>query len=468
VSFPVTRRGFACFLLIVSFVLALGPSQARAAEAPPWLQATPTTPVQHVIIIFQENQSFDSVFGKFCQERNAAGVKRCDGVTAGKILNGTTLTLKSMPDIVPSVEHNGGGQISAINGGLMNGFERISGCSASTNYRCYTQLATTRIPNLVRLARSYAISDRTFELCTCSSWMAHNSLAIAGTDGFAVKPGFNPKPAPGFTSGLGWGCRSNKDADWVNPGTHLNERQPSCIPFFLNGQQIGPYRLSPVSPADTIMDRMDAGGVSWNIFTASDPNIWAICPTIAQCEFTGQKSKQLKSGAVITQANAGTLPDVSIVMPTAPNSQHNGQSIAMGDNWIGSVVSAAMNGPQKTSTAIFITYDDCGCFYDHVPPPAGSQMGIRVPMVIVSPYAKKAFTDSTPTSFAGMLAFIEHNWGLPPLTSADASAYDYRNAFDFSQTPLAPVKMTRTSIPLWERNYLKAHPGIEEEEPEDK
>src|SRR5439155_1658622 len=90
---------------------------------------------------------------------------------------------------------------------------------------------------------------------------------------------------------------------------------------------------------------------------------------------------------VIDDATNGTLPTVSIVTPTNSKSQHNFYSMKMGDNWIGQVVQAIENGPQWSSTAIFITYDDCGCFYDHVAPPAG--LGIRVPMVIVSPYAKR-------------------------------------------------------------------------------
>src|SRR2546422_4724334 len=104
-----------------------------------------------------------------------------------------------------------------------------------------------------------------------------------------------------------------------------------------------------------------------------------------------------------------------------------------GDNRIGQAVSAIMTSPQWSSTAIFITYDDCGCFYDHVPPPAG--LGIRVPMVIVSPYAIPGSTDSADASVASMLAFTEHMFGLAPLTSEDANAYDYSNSFGFLQSP---------------------------------
>jgi phospholipase C len=128
----------------------------------------------------------------------------------------------------------------------------------------------------------------------------------------------------------------------------------------------------------------------------------------------------------------------------------------LGDNWIGQAVSAIENGPDWRSTAIFITYDDCGCFYDHVAPPAGR--GIRVPMVIVSPYARAGFTDSTTATFSGMLAYIEHTFGLAALASADAAAYDFRNAFDYSQSPLPPIPLGRTPVPRAELRRIAAHP----------
>jgi len=130
--------------------------------------------------------------------------------------------------------------------------------------------------------------------------------------------------------------------------------------------------------------------------------------------------------------------------------------MSLGDNWIGSVVSAVENGPEWSSTAIFATWDDCGCFYDNVLPPAG--FGIRVPMVIVSPYAIAGYTDSTDASFASLLAFTEHTFGLDPLSSLDAAAYDYSNSFDYGQRPLGPVPMVRTKVPPSELRWLRLHP----------
>jgi phospholipase C len=156
------------------------------------------------------------------------------------------------------------------------------------------------------------------------------------------------------------------------------------------------------------------------------------------------------------------LPNVSFAIPADPDSQHNGFSMQQGENWIDSLVTPLMNGPEWSSTAIFLMWDDCGCFYDHVPPPAHTpQLGIRIPMIIISPYAKSGYTDNSVASMSSPLAYIEHNFNLSPLSSADRGAYDYSNSFDYTQTPLTPLgpaKLSSQAIPQEERNYIRTHP----------
>ena len=143
---------------------------------------------------------------------------------------------------------------------------------------------------------------------------------------------------------------------------------------------------------------------------------------------------------------------------------------------MGKVVSAVMNSSAWSSTAIFITYDDCGCFYDPVNPfQYDVNWGIRVPMIIVSPFAKAGFTDTTPATFISVTAFIEHTFGIPPLNPCAGETsflpnctddvidwdrgptYDFSQAFDFNQSPLAPVPLIRTGLPAAERNWLRTH-----------
>jgi phospholipase C len=206
---------------------------------------------------------------------------------------------------------------------------------------------------------------------------------------------------------------------------------------------------------------MDAAGLSWHIYAAPSTETptgygWAICPTFGECLNGAQRTNMVASDQILTDAADGNLPNLSLVMPTKANSQHNEDSMLAGDNWIGSVVSAIMSGPDWGSTAIFITYDDCGCFFDHVPPPGG--LGIRVPMVIVSPFAKAGTTDSHVASFSSMLAFTEHVFGITALSKSDATAYDYFGSFDFTQRPLATIRLFSHRLPVWEVRWLKAHP----------
>lgn len=167
---------------------------------------------------------------------------------------------------------------------------------------------------------------------------------------------------------------------------------------------------------------------------------WAICPTFAECLLSTQRSNLVPATQLTTDAAAGQLPTYSVMTPMTANSQHNGNDMSTGDNYIGSIVSAIQASADWASTAVFITYDDCCSFFDHVNPlQFNSDWGLRVPMVIVSPYAKLGYTDSTATTFAGMLAFVERTFGLPALSTIDGGAYDYRNAFCYQPTVMGCI-----------------------------
>jgi phospholipase C len=430
-------------------VLSLAPLAAGAVMAVPAVTRA-GTPIQHVVYILQENHSFDNVLGVLCVQ-----TARCDGATSGHLYNGSTIPLAKATDVIPNVAHLGGDQVKAVNHGAMNGFSNLSGCTKTTSYRCYSQFQPSQVPNVTALATRFAVSDRTFEDDLVPSWAAHLEAVSSNLDGFTG--GLIPSAGTKGTLGPGWGCDSGLDSAWKSP-TGTVSKVPACVPA---QDGFGPYRASPVQYVPTIMDRMDAAGVSWKLYVGL-PNGskqgnnsgygWAICPTFGQC-LEKQKANMVASGQVITDAQAGNLPAVSLVMPNQTNSQHNGDSMAVGDNWIGSVVSAIENGPDWSTTAIFLTWDDCGCFYDHVAPPPG--LGIRVPMVIVSPYARAAYTDSGVASFASILAYIEHTFNLAPLATTDAGAYDYGSAFDYAQAPLAGVPMTATAISAAEQQQLR-------------
>jgi phospholipase C len=407
------------------------------------------TPIHHVVVIYQENHSFDNVLGKLCVID-----ARCDGTTTGLLSDGSTIALPPQSDIVPNIPHDVRAQQRDIDGGKMDGFDTLPSCSQNVGYQCFDQVDPSQIPTLAALARAFVISDRTFEDGAVPSWGSHLSLVSGTLDGFV---GDEPPDIPGqHPFGPGDGCDSGLDNYWQPPGGGSPILVPSCVP---KPDGTGPYRPSPVQWVPTIMDRLSAKGKSWRIYGPQPGDFsyqWSICPVFADCVYSAQDQQLVPTDQVLTDAQAGTLPRVSFVIPPMSNSQHNNASMLQGDNWIESVVSSIMNGPDWKSTAIFITYDDCGCFYDHVPPPPG--LGIRVPMVIVSPYARAGYTDHQTASFASLLAFIEHNFRLHPLSSVDKNAYDYSGSFDYNQTPLPPIPLEQHPLPPAEREYLRQHP----------
>jgi phospholipase C len=452
------QRGAAVALLTALAVLtSLSGAPSRSGLAPERAQAA-ASPIEHVVVVVMENRTFDNLLGKLCANQGG----RCDGATTGKMPGGTVVPLVAEPDLRPDINHSHESQVKAINGGLMDGFRNVAGCN-NTNSPCLSQVmgtANSQVPNVWALADTYAISDATFEPYTASSWVAHLELA-AGTR--QLWRGNNPKNSQLHAPGPGWGCNSFKDGQWdLSPSTF--ELRPSCVP---DASGAGPYRASAVPHTPTIMDRLQAAGRSWKIYVNSVNSAWSICATFYSCYGSSQKTNVVKQTQLTTDAQNGTLPNFSFVIPKNFNSMHPSFSLIDGDNWLKSVVDPLLRGPQRLSTAIFVVWDDCGCIYDHVNPlQFASKWGPRVPVLIVSPYAKPRFVDHTPTTFASILAYAQHNFGLAPLSDQDTGAYDYANAFDYAQTPIAPQALATRMTPLESRLWLARHPHTVDDDAE--
>jgi phospholipase C len=410
-------------ILAVPLILAAVASQGITTAG----GASP--PIEHVVVILQENHSFDNVLGQLCIQDHREG---CNAAASGKNEKGETIPLSKASDTVVNVSHDQKSQLAAIDGGKMDGFERIKGCKKN---ECYTQYEPSQIPSLSALARGGAISDAFFSRDIVPSWGAHLDFFAQTLDGFVGNNPTHLSTAP--PAGYGWGCDSNLDAEWIEPTTRKIVEEPSCIP---NQKGEGPYRSSPVPYVPTIADRLEEAGRTWGIYGAVNtkqkkqrgPYKWATCPTFAECLDGPQKSNMHEAPQLLTDARNGTLPSFSIVTPsdgvTGETSQHNGTSMIVGDNKIGEEVSAIENGPDGSSTTIFIYYDDCGCFYDHVAPPAG--LGLRLPLVIVSPYAKVGFTDHNVATNSSILAYMESVLHVTPLNEEDATAYNFHESFN--------------------------------------
>lgn len=441
-------------VLVAAPALALGGasgtglSQAETASSG-------TSPIRHVVIIYEENHTFDSVLGRLCQTRDSP----CDGYTGRvRFADGVVAPNIRQPDIVPNVAH----AILQQRQAMASRWDRTWGCTRPP-YPCISHIRPADSPNVSALARRFAVSDRTFAAFPTASYGAHLQLTAGRANGFTH--GANPVPSTtGATPLAGWGCPSHKDVLWGSPASYV----PSCVP---DRAGLGPYRPSPVPYVPTIMQRTEQAGLSWHIYQGSSPStpingVWSVCTYFQWC-YRNRFQLGHDSGVrdLVRAARTGTgLPNLSLVIPTMSVSQHNLTSMKRGDSFIGWIVGALERGPQWRSTAVFITYDDCGCFYDHVAPPSGRSF--RNPMIIISPWAKRGFTDSaTAVQPYSMLTFVQHTFGLHSLSPEVDSAYDYSHSFDFGQTPLSGVPMVRSHLPAKEKERLaRLTPLIEERE----
>jgi phospholipase C len=433
------------------------------------LPARTASPIQHVVVIYLENHSFDSVLGFWCD----ANPGRCPqgGMPSSVTLSdGTVISPSVAKDTVPPVRHDVAAQLTAIDGGKMDGWQNIpaGGCDAATGYQCVSGYQPQQVPNLTGLASRFAISDNTFSLHDSASWTGHMDIVAGGQDHFLGNNPYGPFPPVN-----GWGCDSGLEATWItSKGT--GRAVPSCVPDPSLNPSLYPYggafEATPARYMPTIMDRLGASGLSWRIYGATQGEagygVWDICPTFAECLHTGQYANLVDDAQFITDASSGTLPSFSLVTPGGSeflSSCHNNTSMTACDNWLGQLMTPVMSGPEWSSTAVFITFDDCGCFYDQVPPPldpAGQQEGPRVPLIIVSPYARPGFTDTAQTTFGGILDYTEDNFGLAVLGTNDGRAYDFMNAFNYAQAPLKPMRMVRRPLPA-SAERIRLTPALE-------
>jgi phospholipase C len=196
----------------------------------------------------------------------------------------------------------------------------------------------------------------------------------------------------------------------------------------------------PLQTAPHIGDRLDAAGVSW-AFYYSGPEVPGLDPFrlfADTADGTPAAAAHIKTqDDFVAALGDGTLPNVAFVVPEFI-SEHPADPAGLleDDQQIASLVAAVQNSSFWQTSAIIVTYDESGGFYDHVAPPVVDRWGpsVRVPAIIISPYAKKGFVDKTVYDTTSILRFIEWRWNLPPLGTRDASVNNLLNAFDFSQT----------------------------------
>ena len=429
--------------------------------------------IRHVVVIMQENRSFDSYFGTF---PGADGIPMRDGrpsvCAPNPVTHGCDHPYHDARDRNVGGPHGPDAAATDIAHGRMNGYveavlgprarlcvrrpaeSRCHGSSASTDVMGYHD--AREIPNYWRYARSFVLQDHMF--ASNLGWSLPTHLALVSAWSARCKGATRPLT-----------CKT----DISRPADSLRNR----IPGASNGS---PPQASYAWTDLTYL--LHAHGVSWAYYVARGsepdcevddalrcpfrfqgprtPGIWNPLPYFTTVHEDGQLGNIRPVDDFVSSARGGSLPAVSWVVPNGHDSEHPQSLISNGQAWVTSLVNAVMRGPEWSSTAIFLAWDDWGGFYDHVRPPHvdGSGYGLRVPALVISPYAKRGYVDHQTLSFDAYLAFIEddflHGARLDPRTDGRpdsrpsvrerASVLGHLvDDFDFAQSPRPPLTLAQ-------------------------
>ncbi len=364
--------------------------------------------IQHTVIILQENHTFDNYFGTF---------PGADGVVSGQTSTGQTIPLAPLPDAdYETLCNSWDCALQAMNGGQMNSFDLISpGLSA------YTQASQQQIPHYWQYAQHFTLADHYFTSVHGPS-LPNHIFTVAAQSGGVID-----NVDPSGTGGVACDGSSSGTVSVIDSNGNRSNVSP-CFDF------------------TTLADVLEAKGISWKYYIDGD-GIFALFRSIRNSPmWTANRGSPTQ---FLQDAMSGNLPAVSWLITPWDGSEHPPNSICAGDNMTAVFVNAVMQGPAWNSTAIFITYDDFGGLYDHVPPPQVDQFGLgpRVPLLIVSPFAKRGYISHTVYEHSSLLKFIETRYHLQPLTARDAAASDMLDSFDFNQPPPAPLVLQPHSCP---------------------
>ena len=413
--------------------------------------------IKHVVVIMQENRSFDNYFGTY---PGADGIPMVNGVPT--VCVNDPATGQCVKPYHDASDLNGGGPhgaaaaVADIDGGKMDGFigqaqKGRSGCAQVNSPLCTNATAidvmgwhdAREIPNYWTYAQDFVLQDHMFEptaswslpahLFTVSAWSAKCSkIGIASS---CVNNIVGPESIAAAQPG-------KSDYAWTDITYLLYKNNVSWA-----------YYLS----AGTEPDCEDDDEVcTQKPQKASVPGIWNPLPNFTDVQQDGQLGNIQDVSHFFTAAKNGTLPAVSWVVPDNKVSEHPPALVNVGESYVTTLINAVMESPDWSSTAIFLTWDDWGGFYDNIVPPRVDQngYGLRVPGLVISPYAKRGYIDHQTLSFDAYLKFIEDDFlgsqrlnpktdGRPdprPDVREDESILgNLLNDFDFNQPPRPPI-----------------------------
>jgi len=384
-------------------------------------------PIKHVVIIVQENRSFDNLF---------AGYPGADAPMTGTMSNGKQVALGPISMRTTDIDHSYGSSVQDYDGGKMDGFDQNSTNHGPAGKLAYSYVLRGITAPYWSMAQQYALADRMFQTEHGPSWTSHINI-IAGTTSLSPT-----RSLVDFPSNYPFDC----DAVQGTQSTYLTHD------FHYAGN--GPYPC--FTQFHTMADTLDAAGISWRYYAESvtGPNgiggYWSPFAAVKSVRYGPDWAKVVSPPPkVLTDVAAGRLADVTWVTPEWEYSDHAGGSSSEGPSWVSAIVNEIGTSQYWDSTAIFVVWDDWGGWYDDAVPPQLDYkgLGLRVPCLIISPYARAGYVSHTQYEFASILVFIEQTFNLPQLGSAadgytDARATSIIDSFNFSQPPIPfqPIK----------------------------
>ncbi len=445
--------------------------------------------IKHVVIIMQENRSFDSYFGTYPGADGIPGLAGNPGTVPcapnpqnfgrikghGKKHRHHFRTPSGPSCVTPFHDrfdenhggpHSLGNAISDINGGAMNGFvaevhKSLKNCTNSLNPACGGQSGSSStdvmgyhtgadIPNYWDYAHNFVLQDHMFEsvaswslpahLYMVSMWSAH--CTVAGDPWSCT----NAAQHPGNPLGFGHGKNKATTAPhyaWTDLTYLMDKHHVSWRYYVFTGSE----------PDCANAGAMNCAPVKQNYKT---PGIWNPLLYFDDVHQDNQTGNIQSLSHFFSAARNGTLPAVSWIAPNRQVSEHPTALVSAGQTYVTGLINAIMRGPDWKSTAIFLSWDDWGGFYDNVVPPLVDQngYGLRVPGMLISPYARQGFIDHQTLSFDAYAKFIEDDFmngaRLDPRTDGrpDPRPNVRENAnvlgnlvseFNFNQAPRAPM-----------------------------
>jgi phospholipase C len=378
--------------------------------------------IEHVVILVQENRTSDYLF---------QGVPGADISKTGLNAKGQKIPLQPISLAAPyDLDHGHGAFVRDFDGGKMDGFGKNLN-KIQAPYGPFRYAPTSEVKPYHEMATRYVFADRMFQSDQAGSFPSHQFL-VSGDSSALPTTSFNVSSDP-FDSRTLEKADAGCDApDYTVVDTINRENgSPGPTPF-------------PCFERPVLSDLLDQRGVTWRYYQRNlGPGLWHALDAVAHVRYGPDYVNVVTPPeTILSDISAGSLPGVSWVMPAdAKHSDHAGTKSAEGPSWVAAVVNALGKSKYWNKVAIFITWDDWGGWYDHVAPPQVGkgyfELGFRVPLVVISPYAKHAYVSHVQHEFGSILAFAEVTFGIPKgsLNSTDKRADNLMDAFDFNQKP---------------------------------